>query len=120
MAKKVTKKELKAEKAAMQQTHNSDADTTGAQKPVSAFKDKKNIVWVVLAGAMAITISSLLFLPQTLGAGITSVYSLMLWWGLFGMFLFGYIDKKRSYGFIAGSVFGMLFHILSPLLIALT
>lgn len=120
MAKKVTKKALKAEKAAIHQAQNSDADNTAAQKPESAFKDKKNIVWVVLAGAMAITISSLLFLPQTLGAGITSVYSIMLWWGLFGMFLFGYIDKKRSYGFIGGSVFGMVFHIVSPLLMALT
>lgn len=85
----------------------------------SEFKDSKNIMWVILSGSMAIVVSLLVFFPQNLGAGLTSVFSLMLWWGLFGLFLFRYIDKKGLIGFIIGSIIGMILHIFAPLIAAL-
>jgi hypothetical protein len=83
------------------------------------FTDGKNIYWVIITGAMAIMVLLLMLFPQNLGGGITSVFSLMLWWGMFGLFLFRYIDKKGVVGFIAGSVLGMLIHIFAPVLAAL-
>jgi len=74
---------------------------------------------VILSAGMAVLVSVLLFFPNELGAGITSVFSLMLWWGLFCLFLFRYLGKKGLHGFIAGSVIGMLLHIFAPVLLAL-
>lgn len=121
MAQKITKKALKAEKAekALKANPNSSNNVEPASTS-TAFANNKNIMWVILSGAVALLITALLFFPQNLGGGITSVYSLMLWWGLFAMFLFTYIDKKGALGFIAGSIFGMLLQIFSPLLISLT
>ncbi|MGQ8366455.1 hypothetical protein [Glaciecola sp. 1036] len=90
------------------------------ENSLNQFHNKKNIMWVVLSGSMAVVITTLLFLPQQLGAGITSVYSLMLWYGLFGLTLFRYMDKKGAIGFLSGSVIGMLVHIFSPVIVALT
>lgn len=117
MAKKITKKELKALKASgrnIQATETNEPATS-----TDAFKNERNIMWVILSAAMAMLVSTLLLFPQNLGAGITSVYSVMLWWGLFAMFLFRYIGKKGVIGFISGSVFGMVLKILSPLFINL-
>nr|WP_241664456.1 hypothetical protein [Ningiella ruwaisensis] len=85
----------------------------------NAFTNPKNINWVLLSGAMAILVLSLLFMPQELGAGITSVYSIMLWTGLFGATLARYIGKNGWLGFFTGSVFGMLIHIFAPLIQAM-
>ncbi|MBT1451489.1 hypothetical protein KJ365_11420 [Glaciecola sp. XM2] len=72
--------------------------------------------WVILSGAMAAMVIVLMFMPQQLGAGITSVYSIMLWTGLFGLTLFRYFGKKGMTGFFTGSVAGMLLHIFAPVL----
>ena len=80
------------------------------------FKRHNNVMWVILTGAMALVVSVLLFFPQNLGVGITSVFSLMLWWGLFGLFLFRFVKKKGLIGFIAGSVLGLILHIFAPVI----
>ena len=93
-----------------------DQDTRQKNK---VFNDGKNIYWVIITAAMAVTVLLLMLFPQNLGGGITSVYSLMVWWGLFGLFLFRYLDKKGVIGFIGGSILGMLIHIFAPILAAL-
>lgn len=80
------------------------------------FKNKKNVMWVILAASMAIVITTLLFMPQSLGPGITSVYSLMLWYGLLGLALFRYFDKRGVIGFFSGSVIGMLIYTFSDVI----
>lgn len=104
-------------RAAKKEAHEAQQNES-TNTPVEGFKDKQNIMWPILSGAMAITITLLVFFPQNLGAGITSVYSLMAWWGVFGMFLFRYLHKKGSVGFIGGSVVGMFFHIFAPVIAA--
>ncbi|MFC4698669.1 hypothetical protein ACFO4O_00660 [Glaciecola siphonariae] len=113
---------VKAQKQAQQEASLAASREQKAEqqdKPAtahSAFSDPKNINWVLISGAMALTVIVLLFLPQQLGAGITSVYSIMLWTGLFGTTLFRYMGKSGWIGFISGSVVGMLLHIFAPLL----
>lgn len=89
---------------------------SATKKPAAAFTDNQNIVWVIITGTMAFFVVVLMFFPQNLGVGITSVFSLMLWWGLFGLFLFKYINKKGVIGFISGSVVGLLLHIFEPII----
>lgn len=113
MAKKITKKEVKAQKAAA--NPQAPEQTSGQATPMESFKSTQNIMWVLLSGALAVLVTILLFFPQNLGGGITSVYSLMLWWGLFVMFVCRFIKKSAMFGFIGGSVFGMILQILSPL-----
>lgn len=85
----------------------------------SAFTNPKNINWVILSGAMAALIITLMFMPQQLGAGITSVFSVMLWTGLFGLTLSRYIGKGGLAGFFCGSLVGMILHIFAPVLMAI-
>ncbi len=86
-------------------------------KPQDAFKDKKNIMWVLLSGAMALTIVVLLFLPNSgTGSGMFSVYSAMLWCGIFGATSARYIGKSGWFGFAIGSVGGMLIQMLAYIL----
>jgi hypothetical protein len=113
--------ERTAKRAAKKEALNAQAAEQAKQteKPMEGFKDKQNIMWPLLSGAMAITITFLVFFPQNLGGGITSVYSVMVWWGVFGMFLFRYLNKAGSIGFIGGSAIGMLLHIFAPVFAAL-
>lgn len=86
-------------------------------QPQDAFKDKKNIMWVLLSGAMALTIVILLFLPISgTGGSLFSVYSAMLWCGIFGATLARYIGKSGWFGFAIGSVSGMVIQIIASLL----
>ncbi len=63
-------RKLRASKAAQcavqaenaQQTQDADAKNV---KQNNAFADKKNIMWVLLSGAMALTFVVMLFLPDT-------------------------------------------------------
>ena len=58
-----------------------------------SFSNRKNIIWVYLSGAMALTFVVLLFLPDSGTGGATlSLYSTMLWCGLFGAALFGWLE----------------------------
>nr|MCS5576378.1 hypothetical protein [Alteromonas macleodii] len=50
--------------------HSQNADAPNI-KPNNAFADKKNIMWVLLSGAMALTFIVMLFLPDTgMGSGL--------------------------------------------------
>lgn len=81
-----------------------------------SFSNRKNIIWVCLSGAMALTFVVLLFLPDSGTGGATlSLYSTMLWCGLFGAALFRYLLKNTWVGFAAGSVAGMLIQIVSQM-----
>ncbi len=80
----------------------------------TAFTDKKNIIWVVLTGAMALMFVVLMFMPDSgSGHGMVAVYTAMLWCGLFGGALFRYLDKSGWIGFAAGSVLGLVLQIVS-------
>jgi len=83
--------------------------------PLDEFKNKKNIVWVLMSASMCIFILFVLFSGEDVGV-IDSVYSVMLWCGIFGGIIARYIDKNGWLGFGIGSVFGMLCFILAPLI----
>jgi hypothetical protein len=86
-------------------------------KPLDEFKNKKNIVWLILSAAMCFFVLSVLF--TGLGDGIIgSVYSVMLWCGIFAGVLARYFDKNGWLGFGIGSALGMLCFILSPLVLS--
>jgi len=62
-----------------EQSQNADAPNI---KPNNAFADKKNIMWVLLSGAMALTFVVMLFLPDTgMGSGLILCHALVwiLW-----------------------------------------
>jgi VIT1/CCC1 family predicted Fe2+/Mn2+ transporter len=82
------------------------------EQPV--INPKKNILWVYISGAMALTIVVLLFLPDTgTGGLIASVYSAMLWCGIFGASLSRYRDKSGWMGFAIGSAAGLVIQMIS-------
>ncbi len=80
--------------------------------------NRKNILWVYLSGAMALTIIVMLFLPSSgMGGAIASVYSVMLWCGIFGTALSRYLDRNGWLGFAIGSGVGLALQILSQLVV---
>ncbi|MEW9797814.1 hypothetical protein [Alteromonas sp. CYL-A6] len=82
----------------------------------NAFANKKNIMWVLLSGAMALTFVVMLFLPDSgTGSGTLSMYAAMLWCGLFGAACARYAGKSGWFGFLTGSVAGMVIQIGSQL-----
>lgn len=84
--------------------------------PQHSFANKKNIMWVLLSGAMAMLFVVLLFIPGASQNGsLFSVYSAMIWCGLFACTLFRYLDKNGWIGFAVGSVVGMCIQILSQI-----
>ncbi len=84
----------------------------------NSFTDKKNIMWVLLSGAMAAMFIVLLFVPGGSDANSTlSVYAAMLWCGIFLATVFRYINKNGWVGFIIGSVLGMLIQMLSVMFV---
>ncbi|MFQ3208099.1 MAG: hypothetical protein ACI9IT_002262 [Glaciecola sp.] len=83
--------------------------------PLSEFTNKKNIVWVIMSASMCIFILFVLFSGASAGV-IDSVYSVMLWCGLFGGIITRYIGKNGWIGFGIGSVFGLLCFVLAPLI----
>ena len=86
-------------------------------KNSNAFADKKNIVWVLLSGAMALTFIVLLFLPDTgMGGGLISTYSAMLWCGFFGAALWRYRTASGWAGFAYGSVIGLVLQFISQII----
>lgn len=81
-----------------------------------SFSNRKNVIWVYLSGAMALTFVVMLFLPETGTGGATlSLYSAMLWCGIFGAALFRYLLKNTWAGFAIGSAAGMFIQIISQL-----
>lgn len=76
--------------------------------------NKKNIIWVLLSGAMALTIIVLMFLPDSgMGTGLIAVYSAMLWCGIFGASFARYLGKNGWFGFLFGSAVGILVQVFS-------
>ena len=85
--------------------------------PQDSFSNRKNPVWVLLSGAMAVMFVVLLFLPDSGTGGATlSLYSAMLWCGLFGAALARYMGSNGWIGFAVGSVAGMLIQIVSEIM----
>lgn len=83
----------------------------------SAFANKKNIMWVLLSGAMALTFIIMLFLPNTgMGSGLIATYSAMLWCGFFGASLWRYRNASGWAGFAYGSVVGFVIQFISQLM----
>ena len=86
--------------------------------PSESFSDKRNIMWVLLSGAMAILFVVMLFLPGGSDSGsVLSVYSAMLWCGIFTATLFRYLNRNGWIGFAIGSVVGMVIQFLSQLVV---
>lgn len=86
-------------------------------KNSNAFADKKNIMWVLLSGAMALTFIVMLFLPDTgMGGGLISTYSAMLWCGFFGAALWRYRTASGWAGFAYGSVIGLVLQFISQII----
>tara|TARA_B100002049_G_C15759114_1_gene241912 strand:- start:1 stop:399 length:399 start_codon:yes stop_codon:yes gene_type:complete len=83
----------------------------------NAFANKKNIMWVLLSGAMALTFIIMLFLPNTgMGNGLIATYSAMLWCGFFGASLWRYRNASGWAGFAYGSVVGFVIQFISQLM----
>ena len=105
-------------------TNNSDSvDTSAIVEPAdanksdNAFADKKNIMWVLLSGAMALTFIVMLFLPNTgMGDGMMATYSSMLWCGFFGAALWRYRATSGWAGFAYGSVVGLVIQFISQII----
>ena len=76
--------------------------------------NKKNVLWVYLSGAMALTIIVMMFMPNSgMGNGLMAIYGSMLWCGIFGASLARYLDKNGWFGFGIGSAAGMLIQFIS-------
>ena len=76
--------------------------------------NKKNVLWVYLSGAMALTIIVMMFMPNSgMGNGLMAVYGAMLWCGIFGASLARYQNKNGWFGFGIGSAAGMLIQFIS-------
>lgn len=75
---------------------------------------RKSVLWVYLSGAMALIIVVMSFLPQSgLGGSVASVYSVMLWVGIFGAAVARYRERSGWFGFAVGSAAGMFLFVLS-------
>jgi hypothetical protein len=75
---------------------------------------KKNIIFVFLSGAMALTIIVMMFLPDSgMGTGLMAIYGSMIWCGIFGASLARYLGKSGWFGFGFGSAAGMLIQFIS-------
>jgi len=91
--------------------------TEPANASNNAFANKKNIMWVLLSGAMALTFIIMLFLPNTgMGDGLIATYSAMLWCGFFGASLWRYRNASGWAGFAYGSVVGFVIQFISQLM----
>lgn len=105
-------------KAAQLAEHAESAEQKDTiESPNNVFSDKKNIMWVVLSGAMALTFVVMLFLPDTgMGDGLISSYAAMLWCGFFGAALFRYRSASGWSGFAYGSVIGLAIQFTSQII----
>lgn len=115
-----TRSERKRKSASAKQNETSQAASgaaVSAKASDNAFADKKNIMWVLLSGAMALTFIIMLFLPNTgMGNGLIATYSAMLWCGFFGASLWRYKNASGWAGFAYGSVLGFIVQFASQLL----
>ncbi|WP_420934368.1 hypothetical protein ACOJR9_18670 [Alteromonas sp. A081] len=97
--------------------HGEDANEPKGSSTNNAFADKKNIMWVLLSGGMAMTFIIMLFLPNTgMGDGMIATYSSMLWCGFFGAALWRYRNANGWTGFAFGSVVGFVLQVVSQII----
>lgn len=97
--------------------HSEDSTDPKGSAANSAFADKKNIMWVLLSGGMAMTFIIMLFLPNTgMGDGMIATYSSMLWCGFFGAALWRYRGANGWTGFAIGSVVGFVLQVVSQII----
>ena len=83
-------------------------------------KKSKSLIWVWLTGCMALVVIGSMFssdIATSAAAPISSIYSVMLWMGLFFWTLFRYLGKSGGIGFAIGSAVGITLFILAPLLV---
>lgn len=103
------------ERAALR--HSEDSSGSKGSNANNAFADKKNIMWVLLSGGMAMTFIIMLFLPNTgMGDGMIATYSSMLWCGFFGAALWRYRNANGWTGFAFGSVVGFVLQVVSQII----
>jgi hypothetical protein len=103
------------ERTALGQSEDSSGPHASMGK--NAFADKKNIMWVLLSGGMAMTFIVMLFLPNTgMGDGMIATYSSMLWCGFFGAALWRYRNANGWTGFAFGSVVGFIMQVMSQII----
>ncbi len=106
------------DKTRKSEAQSAELDTANAADKTqsNAFANKKNIMWVLLSGAMALTFIVMLFLPNTgMGNGLIATYSSMLWCGFFGASLWRYRNANGWAGFAYGSVLGFTLQFVSQL-----
>ncbi|GMM67515.1 hypothetical protein MTsDn1_08090 [Alteromonas sp. MTD1] len=107
----------KTKEAEVQNAQDADAESNSKQSKDNAFANKKNVMWVLLSGAMALTFIVMLFLPNTgMGNGMIATYSAMLWCGFFGASLWRYRSSNGWTGFAYGSVIGFTLQFVSQLI----
>ncbi|APD87975.1 hypothetical protein BM527_18800 [Alteromonas sp. Mex14] len=117
-----SERKMRSAKAALRAEQVQDAkqsqDANGSMNTQSnAFADKKNVMWVLLSGAMALTFVVMLFLPDTgMGGGLISTYAAMLWCGFFGASLWRYRAANGWAGFAYGSVVGLIIQFISQII----
>lgn len=111
-----SERKMRSAKAALRAEQVQDAN--GSMNTQSnAFADKKNVMWVLLSGAMALTFVVMLFLPDTgMGGGLISTYAAMLWCGFFGASLWRYRAANGWAGFAYGSVVGLIIQFISQII----
>lgn len=113
-----SERKMRSAKAAQRAEQADDAEQKQYTTPSNnAFADKKNIMWVLLSGAMALTFITMLFLPDTgMGSGLISTYAAMLWCGFFGAALWRYRAANGWAGFAYGSVIGLVIQFISQII----
>ncbi|WP_026376104.1 hypothetical protein [Aestuariibacter salexigens] len=80
----------------------------------------KRLIWVWLTGCMALVVIASMFssdVAHSAAAPLSSIYSIMLWMGLFCWTLFRYLGKSGGIGFAVGSAIGITVFILAPLFV---
>ncbi|MFC3094757.1 hypothetical protein DRW07_12265 [Alteromonas sediminis] len=105
----------KQKEKARQQSNEAKSDESNEKgtSPSVAFTDPKNKIWVILSASMAITVlAAQIFQGVAVLNSMASIYSAMLWTGIFGAALARYMLKSGWFGFALGSAAGAALTIL--------
>ena len=110
-------KALKQKKADTAEQADVPQHAEPEDKVTSSFANKKNVLWGILSAGMALTVMGSQFMPGIVALdSMTSVYSAMLWVGIFGAALARYLNKNGWIGFATGSVLGVALNILASII----
>jgi hypothetical protein len=114
---RIKQKALKQKKADTAEQADVPQHAEPEDKVTSSFANKKNVLWVILSAGMALTVMGSQFMPGIVALdSMTSVYSAMLWVGIFGAALARYLNKNGWIGFATGSVLGVALNILAGII----